>query len=182
MKAVTHQGQCDYWIQIKKLKLEARQYNYADLLEEGMKLIYKNKLDEGIHDLVLANIVNPSPSIRQLLDQAYIKRGKLFFNSGNIPLAKKNFQYVSSINIEVKSLLTKIKEIEEKKWLRISDVADLVRYAYFAFTNYLDKGQDQTISNEMKRTVSEFKSKLDYTRKNHLLFSVWKEVFLAEIY
>jgi len=171
-----------YTIKIEKIKMEASQYNYSDLIEEGKKLVGMNELDKGIHSLILANSIKPSPSIRKLLDDAYLKRGKKCLDANNVPLAKKNFHYVSSDNQEVKPLLVKVSEYEKKKWLSFSDLTDFVRYSFFSITYYLDGGKDPTISKEMGRTVSEFQTKLEYTRKNYPLITIWKDIVIADIY
>jgi hypothetical protein len=171
-----------YTMQIKKLKEEAIKYSYSELLKESSKQIDKGEFTECIHSLLLANVLKPSPTIRSLLDNAYMKEGKFNLSIENISSAKQDFKYIVGLKKEIIPFLSIIKQYEMDRLLHFRDCTDLIQLSWENIMFCLDHGKNQARSEELTRTWIEFKAKLAFTRANIPLFKEIKDFFIITVH
>jgi len=171
-----------YSIQNNILKKEGQGSTISELLDEAKKKIDKEEYNESIHQMLIANSIKPSSTIRSLLDDAYLQRGKYFISVKDYSNARLDLNKILKTTEEINALKLNLIEYEKKHWLKFSDITDLIHFSWQTFSNNLDHGANQERTDELNRTWAEFQAKWKYTTHNHPLSGSIKNFFVSSIY
>jgi tetratricopeptide (TPR) repeat protein len=82
---------------------------YKELLEQGVKLIEKNQLTDGINLLLQAKAINPTPEIDAELNKAYFERGEYFFQNNVYEKAFNDFENMFTLTPQAQEMMSQMR-------------------------------------------------------------------------